>query len=532
MDDSDRTSDTGEPEAAESALEAESDRGPKNWFEAVLNSITEEVYFTDRDRCYTYANPAALREFGHVQVEGVPLEQIVSQLDVRRADGTPRPLEEAPPLRALAGEVVRDDEQMVRNPRTGEMRHRQVSSAPVRNEAGEIIGAVSVVRDVTELRRINEALQSADRRKDEFLAMLAHELRNPLVPIRASVELLGDATERPEIVASVLPMMERQVAIMVRLIDDLLDVSRITSGRIELRPELVTVATLVGNAIEANRAAIAEGGFDLVLDLAEPHWTLNVDSTRMTQVISNILQNATKFTPPGGRITISSRMEASPEGSSQLALTVADSGVGISPTVLPQVFELFHQAGPPGQQTGLGIGLAVARRLVELHGGTVAARSYGPGRGSTFTVTIPAVAGLGAAEPHAAAPPSLADERVLIIDDNHDAADALAMLLEMMGATTRVTYGGEAGLDALQDFPASVVLLDIGMPGIDGYETCRRIRQRLAGGIRVIALSGWGQEQDKARAAAAGFDAHLTKPARSQQLAEAILGSTERSKPR
>ncbi len=505
---------------------SDEDRTEKEWFAAVLNSISEEVYFTDIERRYTYANPAALREFGHASVAGVPLESIVAKLEVLRSDGTRRPLEEAPPLRALAGEIVRDEEQIVRVPRTGELRHREVSSAPVRNAHGKIIGSVSVVRDVTEQRRMNAELKAADRRKDEFIAMLAHELRNPLVPIRAGVELLKSSKSRSEIIDVIRPMMERQVANMVRLIDDLLDVSRITAGKIELKPQWVTIASLVGNAIEANRMAMTEGALDLTLNLAEPNQALFVDPTRFTQVISNLLQNATKFTPLGGHLAISAAvMNASDTGAPQLVLTVSDSGIGISPEMLPRVFDLFVQSHEhrDHDKSGLGIGLTLSRRLVEMHGGTIEAHSPGLDRGSTFTIRVPVPsserAEVASQEP---SPPSLAGIRILVVDDNHDAADAMALQLEAAGGVVQASYDGASSLAALEAFRPAVVLLDIGMPGMDGYETCRRMRARLGGAVGIVALSGWGQKNDKRLAADAGFDAHLTKPAGPRSLEETI----------
>ncbi len=289
----------------------EHDRAEKEWLVAVLDSMNEEVYFTDTNEKYTYANPAAMREFGQAKIEGVPVEDLLSQLEILRIDGTPRPAEESPPLRALKGEVIRGEEQLVRTPRTGELRTRQVSAAPVRGPDGGIRGAVSVVRDVTEQRRVDaalrmraEQLREADKRKDEFIAMLAHELRNPLVPIRTAVELLKKAAEEPALIASIRPMMERQVTHMVRLIDDLLDVSRITSGKIELKREAVTLGTLVGGAVDANREAIEAAGLSISVRLDDPHVVLNVDPTRFTQILSNIIHNATKFTPAGGRVTL------------------------------------------------------------------------------------------------------------------------------------------------------------------------------------------------------------------------------------
>jgi PAS domain S-box-containing protein len=511
----------------------EHDRAEKEWLAAVLDSMNEEVYFTDTDQTYTYANPAALREFAHKKIAGVPVQELVSQLEVLRLDGTPRPLEEAPPLRALKGEVIRDEEQLVRTPRTGELRTRQVSAAPVRGPDGKIRGAVSVVRDVTEQRRIDaelrrraEELKDADKRKDEFIAMLAHELRNPLVPIRTAVELLKRARDQPSVIASIRPMMERQVTHMVRLIDDLLDVSRITSGKIELKPEAVPLATLMGGAVDANREAIDAAGLVISVQLANPHLVLKVDPTRFSQILSNILQNATKFTPAGGRITVEAALEPSEPGKlDALVIRIADTGIGIPEAMLPRIFDLFAQASAAGhgRQSGLGIGLALARRLVEMHGGTLEARSDGPDKGSEFVLRIPLSDQVRVHEREVASPERILEGvRVALIDDNRDAADILRILIEDQGGVVRVAYDGASGVRAAEEFKPDVVVLDIGLPDMDGYEACRRLRAAFGRGIRIIALTGWGQDRDKRRALNSGFDAHLTKPADPQQLAQMI----------
>jgi PAS domain S-box-containing protein len=509
------------------------DRAEKEWLAAVLDSMNEEVYFTDTDRKYTYANPAAMREFGHERVAGIPVEQVISQLQILRIDGTPRPLEDSPPLRALKGEVIRGEEQLVRTPRTGELRTRQVSSAPVRGPDGKIRGAVSVVRDVTDQRRVDaelrkrvEELRDADKHKDEFIAMLAHELRNPLVPIRTAVELLKKTGDQPGVIASIRPVMERQVTHMVRLIDDLLDVSRITSGKIDIKPEAVPLATLVGGVVDASRDAIDAAGLTISLHLDDPNVVLNVDPTRFSQILSNILQNATKFTPAGGRITVRSVLEASNSSNpATLVIRIADTGVGIAESMLPRIFELFAQAGAVGhgRQSGLGIGLALARRLAQLHGGTLEAHSDGPARGSEFVLRMPAPDQVARVEPPLVASGyGLAGVRVLVIDDNRDGADILGILIEEQGGLVRVAYDGASGLLAAQEFKPEVVLLDIGLPDMDGYEACRRLRTEFGRDMSIAALTGWGHDRDKQRAFDAGFDVHLTKPADPQQLSETI----------
>ena len=364
------------------------------------------------------------------------------------------------------------------------------------------------------LRQSERQLRDADRRKDEFIAMLAHELRNPLVPIRTGVELLKNAREQPALIDNIQPMMERQVRHMVRLIDDLLDVSRITSGKIELQRQHVTLASIVGTAVEANRSAINAGNLVLTVDLSDPQLVLNVDPTRFAQILSNLLQNATKFTGSGGRIGISARVEsAERQGTLDLVLEVTDSGAGIAPAMLPRVFDLFAQASTGGHEvnTGLGIGLALARRLVEMHGGTISAHSEGAGCGSRFTIRLGVSQDLEqSGEARGRQRRNVGDLRVLVIDDNRDAANVMAMLVETFGGTALAAYDGESGLARLREFHPSVVLLDIGMPGMDGYEVCRRIRSQSGSAIGVVALTGWGHEKDKQLAVDAGFDAHLT----------------------
>jgi len=380
------------------------------------------------------------------------------------------------------------------------------------------------------LRASEQQLREADRRKDEFIAVLAHELRNPLVPIRTGIELLNSARENPALIDTLRPMMERQVGHMVRLIDDLLDVSRITSGKIELRRQQVSLTSLVTSAVEANRAAIEAGQLDLAVNLEDPYRILEVDPTRFSQVIANLLQNAAKFTPPGGKIALTAEIGSRGDADPELVIKVSDTGAGIVEALLPRLFELFAQAHPSGQgrHAGLGIGLALARRLVELHGGTLEARSEGPGKGSEFTIRVPAPE---RSEPAVAfgrsAREALQGVRVMVVDDNRDGADAMGLLISDLGGEVSVLYDGPSALALLEEFMPDVVLLDIGMPGMDGYETCKRIREACALDVAVVAVTGWGQERDRRQATQAGFDAHLTKPADPVRLAD-LIGRLQR----
>jgi signal transduction histidine kinase/ActR/RegA family two-component response regulator len=386
--------------------------------------------------------------------------------------------------------------------------------------------------DLIERTQVEEALRSSEqelregaRRKDEFLAVLAHELRNPLAPIRSGVELLKRAND--PLVAKVRPMMERQVSHMVRLVDDLLDVSRITSNKVELKHETVSLRSLIDTAVEANRDAIAAAGLTLDVRVDDPDRSLTVDPTRLSQVLSNILHNATKFTGAGGTLTISTEVSyGHAQANAEQVFRIADTGMGIPQDRLPTIFDLFTQVRPDSslRHGGMGIGLALSRSLVELHGGTIQAESAGAGLGSTFVVRIPML-GVATVQP-SVSPTSedvgkLARLQVLVVDDNRDAADTLGFLLSTYGGDVRVAYHAEAALNLLGDFDPSLILLDIGMPGMDGYEACRRIREIKGDTVRIVALTGWGQEEDRQRSTAAGFDEHLTKPVDINRL-EAI----------
>jgi two-component system CheB/CheR fusion protein len=380
-------------------------------------------------------------------------------------------------------------------------------------------------QDITERKRTEEELQAANRRKDEFLALLAHELRNPLAPIRTGLELIRVAGDTSESIRRVRPIMERQIGQMVRLIDDLLDVSRITSGKIVLQRAPTAVTELIQAAVDAQRAAIETSKLALTVDLPPQACVVDVDPTRFVQILSNVLHNASKFTPPHGTIRCSVALVPAANGA-HVVITISDTGIGISKDMLPRVFEMFTQAESATERHhgGLGLGLALARRLVEMHGGDIAAHSDGPGEGSTFTVTMPTCEAVGTRATRELDVPRVAC-RVLIVDDNRDAANTLAMLVEELGGSTCIAHDAASGLQAVQDTPPDVVLLDIGMPGLDGYEACRRMRQRPSPkAMVIIAVTGWGQSQDKQRALDAGFDAHLTKPVDLEALARILAG--------
>jgi PAS domain S-box-containing protein len=380
--------------------------------------------------------------------------------------------------------------------------------------------AFAVARDITERKRAEEALRDSDRRKDEFLAMLAHELRNPLAPIRNALHLMKHANGAGSDLEAEREMVERQVLHMTRLVDDLLDVSRISRGKIELRKEPIELAAAVERTIGAIRPLIEEYHHELIVSLPPEPIRLEADPTRLEQVLWNLLNNAAKYTDPGGRIELIVEIEGE-----MVALRVRDNGIGITPEMLPQIFDLFVQVERrlDRSQGGLGIGLSLVRNLVEMHGGSVTALSAGLGRGSEFVIRLPRLDVAGRRGAPAAAPPTPADSplpeqshgfRILVVDDNEDSANSLAKLLRrVLGQNVEVAYDGASALERARIFHPDLVFLDIGLPGMDGYEVARRLRESPENRTPVlVALTGWGQEEDRRRSREAGFDRHLVKP--------------------
>jgi signal transduction histidine kinase/CheY-like chemotaxis protein len=374
---------------------------------------------------------------------------------------------------------------------------------------------------LAERLRNEQALRNADRRKDEFLATLGHELRNPLAPILNSLEILklsGAASEGGA--AQACAVMERQVSHLNRLVDDLLEVSRITRGIIEVKKDAQDLAAIVRAAVEISRPVFDGMRHELSVVLPEEPVVVAGDAVRLTQVFANLLNNAAKYTNHGGHVTIRVTREGD-----QAVTSVSDDGIGIAPGLLASVFDMFMQVDRSTRraQGGLGIGLTLVKSLVGMHGGKVEARSDGPGLGSEFIVRLPLIKAVAATPDAARQVQPLPARRILIVDDSRDGGESLSVLLRVLGADVSLVHSGRAALQAVDSFRPDAVLLDIGMPGMDGYEVARRIRANsLHRGILLIALTGWGQEEDRQRSAAAGFNHHLVKPADIDQLRQLL----------
>nr|MDQ2696719.1 ATP-binding protein [Pseudomonadota bacterium] len=394
---------------------------------------------------------------------------------------------------------------------------------PVHDEAGSLLGAVNVLVDISERKRAENALKEADRSKNEFIAMLAHELRNPLAPIRNAVQILHLKGQPSPELQWALEVIERQMRQMTRLIDDLLDLARITGNKLELCRDRVNLEAILRVALETSQPLVEAGGQQLDVAFPPQPMFLNADLTRLSQVISNLLNNAVKYTARGGQIWLRAEQQGS-----DAVITVGDTGMGIRADVLPRVFEMFAQGDRSSGRSpgGLGIGLTLARRLVEMHGGTITARSDGPGKGSEFIVRLPA----GAPPPPAQRPPAETSEvalsfsfRILVVDDNQDAAASLSLLLQIMGNDVRVAHDGLEAVAMAEEFHPDLILLDIGLPGIDGYEAAQRIRRQDRGrDVVLVAVTGWGQQADRHRSRAAGFDHHLVKPVEPDSLTQLL----------
>jgi PAS domain S-box-containing protein len=478
-------------------------------FETLLNEAPLGVYVVDESFRVAAVNPVARPVFGDIpDLVGRDFAEVIHLL---------WPEDYADEIVRVFRRTLRTGEPYFAPERVEQRKDRkvteyyewQVNRIPL---PGGRHGVVCYFRDISKAVMAREALREADSRKDEFLATLSHELRNPLAPLRNSLEVVKQGGPKGTHTGTALAIMERQLSHLVRLVDDLMEVSRITRGSVELRREAVRLDVALRNAIEASESLIRAGGHRLSVSLPQETLMLDADPVRLAQIFGNLLNNAARYSDTGGSIIIDARREAS-----EAVISVSDAGEGIEAEQLQNMFKIFVRGSRSARrnQSGLGIGLALVRQLAEMHGGRVQAESEGPGKGSRFTVHLPlsgpqAVAPAGKKQPEAAALPV----KILIVDDNRDAAGSLAMLLTQLGAEVGVAHDGPGALAAFEQSRPRVVLLDIGMPGMDGYEVARRMRSLSpAPGVSLVALTGWGQEDDRRRVREAGFDHHLVKPA-------------------
>jgi PAS domain S-box-containing protein len=486
---------------------------------AIVQSSEDAIVSKTLEGVIRSWNAGAERLFGYTAREAVgrPITLIIP----------PERLDEEQEIlaRIRGGERVEHFE-TVRVTKDGRRLDISLSVSPVRDGAGRVVGASKVARDITDRKKAEQALREADRRKDEFIALLAHELLNPLAPLRNGLQIMRLAPGDSAAVAQARTMMERQLGHVVRLIDDLLDVSRINRHKMELRRSRVHLADVISSAVETARPLIDESGRHLSVTLPPEPIFLDADLTRLAQVFSNLLTNSAKYTERGGRIWLAAERRGG-----EVVATVRDDGIGIPAEALPSIFDMFSQVGRTVERStgGLGIGLALVKGLVEMHGGAVEAHSAGVGKGSTFTVRLPILEsrpeGVAGAPPQGSPAAKGPGKRVLVVDDNRDAAASTATLLRLMGNEVRTAHDGVEAVSAAEAFEPQVILMDVGMPRLNGYEATRRIREQPWGrSMVIVALTGWGQEGDKERSREAGCDSHLVKPVNLTDLEKLVGG--------
>ena len=492
-------------------------------FEKIAATSPALIYVCDLLGRYTaYVNPAVKRVLGYTPEEIAALGEGVAGM--LHPQDLARGFEHHAAFLRLPEDTIAEIEVRMRHADGGYRWLRCRETVFERDVTGRPTHILGLAEDISEVKAQAEELREANRRKDEFIATLAHELRNPLAPMRTSVDVLqqlpADAAERP----SMLAIIDRQVTHMTRLVEDLLEVSRITRGMVELRKEVVDLGVAVRHCVEAAAPLVAAGEQTLALDLPDEPLPVAADPVRLSQVITNLLSNACKYTDQRGRITVCARDE---DGCA--VLQVRDDGLGIPQDMLVRVFEPFTQVDRSFGRArgGLGIGLTLVKQLVEMHGGSVAAESRGEGEGAVFTVRLP-LAEAGAPptsnqRAHVNAPSASAVLRVLVVDDNEDAVISQSLIMRLDGNDVRTAHDGDEAERVAAAFRPHVVVLDIGMPRRDGYEVARRLRAEPWGkDMLLIALTGWGQEQDRQRSREAGFDAHLVKPVNHAELSQLL----------
>jgi signal transduction histidine kinase/CheY-like chemotaxis protein len=502
--------------------------------EALMRATPTPIWIALDPQCHRITgNPASCKLLGLPEDTNVSATSPGHEAGMRGfreyRDSTPIPVNELPMQVAASRGVEINGAEVKFVFDDGRVRYIYGNARPLFHADGSVRGAVSAFADVTPLKEAEKALKEADRRKDEFLATLAHELRNPLAPIRNALELMKRADGDANLTEQARILMERQVGQMVRLVDDLLDLNRISRGKVELRKERLELGTQVRNAVEVSRPMMEAQSHELTVTLPPEPIFLDADPTRLSQIISNLLNNAAKYTEKGGHIWLTVERQGG-----DAVVSIRDTGIGIAADHLPHIFEMFSQAVPALErsQGGLGVGLALVRGLVELHGGTVEAHSGGIGMGSEFIIRLPVAEGPVQTSVESADSSQKARSgpkcRILVVDDNRDTADSLAMVLRLMGHEIQTAHNGVEAVQAAASFRPDVAFLDIGMPKMNGYEVARHIREQPWGTtIVLIALTGWGQEEDKKRASEAGFRHHLTKPVEPGDLGKLLENLTQ-----
>jgi PAS domain S-box-containing protein len=485
-------------------------------FARFMQHLPGLAWIKDLQGRYVYVNEAAEKVFS------TPLLELYGKTDDQLFPPETAALFQANDRRALeSGTGVQVIETLDHD--DGSLHSSIVSKFPIPDAEGRLTLVGGMAIDITEQKRAEAALQEADRRKDEFLATMAHELRNPLAPIRHAVQILKCLPAVDHDATYARDVIDRQVQQMVRLLDDLLDVSRISRNKLELERQPLELAGIIETALETSRPLILSGNHELTVSLPDEPVYLEGDPVRLSQVFANLLNNSAKYTPRGGNIWLAAQQQGS-----DVVVSIRDDGIGISAEMLPRLFEMFSQATPAiaRSQGGLGIGLSLAKGLVELHGGSVEARSEGPGKGSEFTVRLPVMAQRPLTEAPLPADGSMATNgkcRVLIADDNRDGAESLATMLAILGHEVQTAYDGEQAVALAEAMRPEVVLLDIGMPKLNGNEAARQIREHPWGkNMLLVALTGWGREEDRRRTAEAGFDHHLVKPVEARAILELL----------
>ena len=495
---------------------------------SIVESSNDAIIGKSLDGVIQSWNAAAEQLFGYTaeQAVGQHISLVIPPERLSEEDQIIADLKEGKRIEHYETERVRSDGQRV---------VVSLTISPIKDESGNVIGASKIARDVTQrkqlednLRRLAADLSDADRRKNEFLATLAHELRNPLAPMSNMLEVVKRANGDTRIIKTAHETLERQLGQMIRLVDDLLDLNRVTHDRLELRRSEIELSSVIRQAVEVARPLVDSAGHHLTVDLPDEPIYLYADLARLAQLFGNLLNNSGKYTRPNGTISLSAKRVGD-----EVVVTVKDNGAGIPQDKLDSIFDMFMQVDRTSarSQGGLGIGLTLVKRLTEMHGGSIEARSAGEGQGSEFIVRLP-VLNRAAIQKRLGSDmksDSQPQRRILIVDDNRDSADSLAMLMQITGNETYMAHDGAEAVEAAERYRPEVVLLDIGLPTLDGYEVCRRVREQPWGkDIVVIALTGWGQDDDRRKSEEAGFNGHLVKPVDYDKLID-LLGSLSES---